>query len=58
MGDVGADPTMAYREVGKSEWLRWEMHTRHAGQLRRVCQWLRDQPWAQARDSVPRLGRS
>jgi hypothetical protein len=56
MWDVGMEATMANREVGKSEWLRWGMHTRDAGQLRRVCQWLRDRPWALARKSAPRLG--
>jgi hypothetical protein len=56
MWNVGMEATMANREVGKSEWLRWGVHTRDAGQLRRVCQWLRDQPWAQARESAPRLG--
>jgi len=56
MWDVGTEPTIATRELGKSEWLRWGVHTRHAGQLRRVCQWLRDQPWVQARESAPRLG--
>ncbi len=56
MWGVGMEATMANREVGKSEWLRQGVHTRDAGQLRRVCQWLRDQPWAQARESAPRLG--
>ena len=56
MWDVGTEPTIATRELGKSERLRWGVHTRHAGQLRRVCQWLRDQPWAQAWESAPRLG--
>ena len=56
MGDVGTEPTMANREVGKSPWLRWGGHTHDAVQLRRICQWLRDQPWAKARESAPRLG--
>ena len=56
MGDDGTAPTTAIRAVVKSEWLRWGVHTRDAGQLPRVCQWLRDQPWAQARESAPRLG--
>ena len=56
MWDGGMEATMANREIGKSEWLRWGVHTRDAGQLPRVCQWLRDQPWAQARESAPRLG--
>jgi hypothetical protein len=55
MWDVGTEPTMVDREVSKSEGLRWGVHTRDAGQLPRVCQWLRDQPWAQARESGPRL---
>ena len=56
MWDDGAVPTTANREVGYSDWIRWGVHTRHAGQHRRVCQWLRDQPWAQPRESAPRLG--
>jgi hypothetical protein len=43
MWDDGVVPTTASREVGNSDWLRWGVHTRHAGQRRRVCQWLRDQ---------------
>jgi hypothetical protein len=56
MGDDGTAPTTAIRAVVKSEWLRWGVHARHAGQRRRACQWLRDQPWALARESAPRLG--
>jgi hypothetical protein len=55
MGDDGTTPTTEIRVIVKSEWLRWGVHARHAAKRRRVCQWLRDQPWALARESAPRL---
>jgi hypothetical protein len=59
MRDGGAVPTTANREVGNSDWLRWGVHTRHAGQRRRVCQWLRDQLRAQPRERpTPGHGRA
>src|SRR4051812_21272 len=56
MWDDGVVPTTANRELGHSNWLRWGVQTGHAGQGRRLCQWLHDQRWAWRRESAPSLG--